>query len=242
MFYQFQHFGISESFSKEVGENFSYPVHLHQSFEFIYIVSGEMQVNVDNKVYELKKGEAVIIFPNQIHSLTSQNSKHVLYIFSGELIKAFASKYQSKVPKNNKFSPNEYLISVAEKIDEKSSSFEKKGLFYSLCAEFDKSTEYDKRSFGDNDILRKIFEFVENNYKKDCSLEELSKNTAFSYSYLSRYFKRMTGVSFNEYVNTYRISNACYMLTNSNETVLHCALESGYSSLRSFNRNFKLNT
>ena len=49
----------------------------------------------------------------------------------------------------------------------------------------------------------------------------------------------ITGISFNSYKNRYRINNACYLLSNSNYSILQCALESGYQSVRSFNRNFK---
>jgi len=35
------------------------------------------------------------------------------------------------------------------------------------------------------------------------------------------------------------LSHACYLLKNTAQSVLQCALDSGYTSLRSFNRNFK---
>lgn len=137
MFYQFQHFGLSEYFCKEYEKNFSFPSHLHQSFEFITVLSGEMNITVDRKLYVLTKGESLLIFPHQIHSLSSKKSKHMLCIFSSEIVMAYFSK--------------------------------------------------------------------------------MTKN----------------------YVNQYRINNACYILNNSNCSILQCALDSGYTSLRSFNRNFK---
>ncbi|MBQ8689860.1 MAG: helix-turn-helix transcriptional regulator [Clostridia bacterium] len=62
----------------------------------------------------------------------------------------------------------------------------------------------------------------------------------YNSSYLSRYFKEFTNMTFVSCVNRYRISRACYMLKNSDKTVLECAYECGYKSLRSFNRNFML--
>ena len=49
----------------------------------------------------------------------------------------------------------------------------------------------------------------------------------------------MTGLSFIDYLNQYRLNNACRLLENSEQSVLECALSSGYTSLRSFNRNFR---
>ncbi len=239
MFYQTQHFGLSEYFCREYGKNFSFPAHLHQSFEFITILSGEMDITVDGRQYALKKGDALLIFPHQMHSLNSQKSKHMLCIFSPELVKAYSSKTSKKLPENNKFSPSKYLIDSINKLSEDSSKIKLKGILYSVCAEFDDEVKYFEKNRDDKNLLYKIFEFVESNYNSDCSLEQLAKETAFSYSYLSRYFKNTVGISFNHYVNQYRINNACYMLNNSDCSILQCALDSGYTSLRSFNRNFK---
>lgn len=239
MFYQFQHFGISEYFCKEYGENINFPTHLHQSYEFVYITEGEIQITVDNTAYNLKKGDSVLIFPHQLHSLASENSKHMLCIFSPELVQAFSSKVAGKKPLNNSFAINKYLADTLDNLSESSSTFEKKGVLYSVCAEFNKCAEYKSRLSCDENLLQKIFDFVENNYKDDCKLQSLAQSTGYNYSYLSRIFKRITGISFNTYTNRYRISRACYLLNNSNCSILQCALESGYDSLRSFNRNFK---
>lgn len=238
MFYQYNHFGTAEYFRKEYGENFSFPVHLHNSFEVITVISGEMTVAVDDNVYTLNPGEAVLIFPNQLHSLQSSCCKHMLCIFSSDLVKAYFSRISKKVPIKNIMSIDDFLLRLLDNISPDSSVIEKKGTLYTLCAEFDKSAEYRDRSKLCDNILYKIFEFVEQNYAKDCSLMKLSDEAGYSYSYLSRCFKKSTGISFNSYVNQYRISNACYLLNNTDYPIIHCALESGYKSLRSFNRNF----
>ena len=239
MFYQFQHFGISEYFCKEYGENINFPTHLHQSYEFVCILDGEIQITIDGAVYNLKKGDSVLIFPHQLHSFSSENSRHMLCIFSPELVQAFSSKVLNKKPVNNAFLINKYLEDALDNLSDSSSSFEKKGVLYTICAEFNKNAEYKNRLSCDENLLQKIFDFVEKNYKENCKLQNLAHQTGYNYSYLSRIFKRVTGISFNTYTNRYRISRACYLLNNSNCSILQCALESGYDSLRSFNRNFK---
>lgn len=238
MLYQYSHFGTAEYFRKEYGENFSFPVHLHNSFEIITVLSGEMTVTVDDTAYTLKNGESVLVFPNQLHSLQSRDSKHMLCIFSPELVNAYYSKLRSKLPINNLVCFDGYLIKALDDILPDSSVSEKKGLLYFLCAQFEKTAEYRERSKFDDALLYKIFDFVEQNYLGDCSLKKLSAKTGYSYSYLSRCFKRSTGISFNSYVNQYKISTACYLLRNTDHSIIRCALESGYKSLRSFNRNF----
>lgn len=239
MFYQHNHLGSHDYLKIEKNENFSFPPHLHQCFEIIIILSGQMKVTVDDKIFVLEKNEALLIFPNQIHELESTTSKHILCIFSHRLVQAYITKLADKIPINNKFRPDEYLISALARLDTGSSSIEKKGVLYSLCGQFDKQSEYTTKKTDHDKLLYKIFNFVEENFCNDCSLLSLSKKTGYDYSYLSRHFKKIVGISFNSYVTQYRLSHACYLMENTEQTILQCAYSSGFSSLRNFNRCFK---
>lgn len=239
MFYEFKHLGSPDYLKMESGTNFNFPTHLHQCFEIIVLRSGEMTVTVDEQTFLLKENEALLIFPNQIHALSSEESSHFLCIFSPRLVQAYAAKVSDKLPQNNKFQPDEYLIRALEYLDSSSSSVEKKGILYSLCSQFDKTASYDKKQFKNETLLYRIFLFVEENFRGDCSLSNLSKETSYHYAYLSRYFKRTTGLSFNSYATQFRLSHACYLMENTTQTILQCAYNSGFSSLRNFNRCFK---
>ncbi len=239
MFYQFSHHGSGDYFVKEYRENFSFPLHLHLCFEFITVLSGELKITVDTREYLLHEGEALLIFPNQLHSLQSEKSKHMLCIFSPILVQAYSAKTEKNIPENNFFIPDPYLINALDKLPENSKSFYKKGVLYSLCAQFDSGAKYISKDTVRSDLISKIFAFVEESYDKNCSLSELSHTIGYDYAYLSRYFKKSTGLSFIEYLNQYRLNNACVLLENSDLPILECALSSGYTSLRSFNRNFK---
>lgn len=239
MFYEFKHLGSPDYLKIERGNDFNFPAHLHQCFELIVLQSGEMTVTVDQKTFILKEKEALLTFPNQIHALESTKSTHLLCIFSPRLVQAYFSKVADKLPQNNKFKPDEYLIRTLESLDLSSSSVEKKGVLYSLCGQFDKTASYEKNQFKNETLLYKIFSFVEEYFGGDCSLSNLSKETGYDYAYLSRYFKKATGISFNSYVTRFRLSHACYLMENTAQTILQCAYNSGFSSLRNFNRCFK---
>ena len=240
MFYQYQHFGVSEYFCKEYGKDFNFPRHIHRSFELITVTSGHMDVCVGQNNYRLSAGDAVLIFPNQLHSLESSQSEHMLIIFSPNIVNTYYSRSIGIQPKSNKFSVTPHLMSQIESLDEGCSAVKKKAVLYSVCALFDESAEYEKRESSENDLLSRIFNYIDQNFEKDSSLEALSTALGYSCSYLSRYFKDTTAMPYNSFVNKYKISKACYMLTNTDKTILECSLDSGYSSLRSFNRNFKI--
>lgn len=240
MFYENQHVGVSEYFCKETGENFSFPAHIHHSFELITVTQGCMTVTVGSKSYELHEGEAVVVFPEQIHSLSSTHSRHLLVIFSVDIVRAYYSKRAAELPKNSRITLPAQLLSQIAALEKGSSSLQMKAVLYAVCAILDESTEYEKRTTVENGLLQRIFDFVETSFEKTCTLEALSNATGYNPSYLSRYFSESTGMSFLSLVNQRRIRQACYLLRNSDATVLECAYASGYASLRSFNRNFKL--
>lgn len=240
MFYQFNHLGASDYFKVEHGQDFNFPPHLHQCFEMIFILEGEMQITVDDKIYTLRQKEALMIFPHQIHSLASTNSRHVLCIFSPHLVQAYSARIAGKIPCDGKFSPDSYIIDAVCNAGSDSSDITKKGILYMLCGQFEKSATYRLHKTDNNNLLFKIFSFVETEFSGDCSLTHLAEVSGYDYSYLSRFFKKIVGISFNEYVQHYRLSHACSLLENTTLPIIQCAAESGYASLRNFNRNFKL--
>lgn len=244
MLYEFNHFGSSDYMKVKKGRNLSFPAHLHQCFELIVIRSGEMMITVDSKRYTLTDKDALLIFPNQLHALESTESEYILCIFSPQLVRAFYTKISDKLPLNNCFCPDEYLTQALAQMEQASSITEKKGVLYSLCSQFDKAAVYEEKASKDPDLMYRIFDFVEKHFSGECSLNDLSKYTGYDYSYLSRYFKKTVGISFNTYVTHFRLNNACYLLENTNTPIVQCAFESGFSSLRSFNRSFQkeLNT
>lgn len=240
MFYEFKHPGLFEYFCKETGTNFNYPLHLHQSFEVIVVLQGSMKVTVEQKNYEIREKEGVLVFPYQSHSLESQNCDHLLLIFSADLVKSFSRTVSDQVPKNNRFSLTDSMITSLQGLENNSSKYQKKGVLYLLCHLFEQHAQYTHREKDKKNLLLPIFLFVEQNYKTECSLETLAKELKYDYSYLSRYIKRRIDISYNSYVNQYRISKACTLLNETDNKILQCALECGYESLRSFNRNFSI--
>lgn len=239
MIYEFSNFGITQDFFTKSGENLSFYEHMHNSFELFLVTDGEMTVYVNETKYTLSKGEATLIFPNQGHSFSSTRSKHTYWLFSQELIKAFSSQVLYKVPKSNKFTPSSAVLDLLCKTKEGDSLLKKKGALYALLSEFDEKAEYIEKDRLNLRFLDKALNFVENNYTGDCSLSNASAQLGYSYSYISKYFQKSFGISFNSFVNQFRISKACYLLKNTDMSILECSIECGYTSVYSFMRNFK---
>lgn len=227
----------------ETGTDFQFPPHLHTSFEWITVTEGEMCVTVDGCAYPLRRGEAIFIFPNQVHALSTEtHSRHFLCIFSPKLVRAYGDIANGKVPLSALYAPSEETARKMLSLTPggvSASVFTIKGLLYTLCGEFDSVAQYTDRQREREDLLERIFSFVRENYSGACTLTALSARLGYHYVYLSRYFKERTGLSFTAYVNRYRINEATYLLKNSGGSILQVAYDCGFDSLRSFNRNFK---
>lgn len=240
MLYQTQHSVRADNITLERGENLNFPAHIHGSFELIVVTSGEMKVTVSGNQYILNTGECALVFPNQIHEIKTDNSSsHMLCIFSPQLVRAYSKIYESKVPLCNKFYLDKFYIDKLHRINNQRSIVELKGFLYSVCAEFDKDAKYNEFKGDKINLLFKIFKFVEENYKGECSLYDLAKSTTYNYVYLSKHFSKNTGISYTDYVNRYRVNEAAYLLNNTSRTMIDIAYECGFDCLRSFNRNFK---
>ena len=240
MFYESKNSSSTDLPRVEIGQDFTFPPHFHSSYELIVVTAGEMTVEVDKNQYNVAKGNAVLVFPNQAHSLTSVGrSEHVLCIFSPRVVKAFNNFVADKIPDNPVFKPDGFYVDRLATLYFDNSLIEAKGVLYSICAQFAKTAKYADRPQKNENLLMNIFAFVESNYAGDCSLDVLARATAYSSVYLSRYFKQYTGISYTDHVNRYRVNEAVYLINNTDKKFLEIAFECGFNSIRNFNRKFK---
>ncbi|SDW48914.1 AraC family transcriptional regulator [Flavobacterium degerlachei] len=86
--------------------------------------------------------------------------------------------------------------------------------------------------------LKIVYEFIEANFQRPISLEEIAQKTNLSNAAFCRYFKKMTQLTFTEFLNQYRIEQAKRLL-KSDKNVTETCYECGFESLSYFNRIFK---
>ncbi len=222
-------------------ENLNWHLHFHAAFEICLILKGIVEITIDNAMYTLKKGEAVIIFPRQLHAYkTIEGSDIRMITFIPELVPEFTKNYQKKIPADNTIRG----LLEYETLFDANNIFLQKGLLYAVLGRLVSDTDF-KEAQADEDavLLDKALRYIEENYNADCTLRSASKKLSYSYSYLSRSFKRLMGMSFTEYLNRFRINRAVYLLrTESGIPVSQIAQLCGFESLCNFNRNFKLIT
>jgi len=81
--------------------------------------------------------------------------------------------------------------------------------------------------------------YVSKHYTEEISLDQISEIAGFSKFHFARIFKRHTNMTFLQFLIHKRISVASHLLCNTDLPVVQVALQSGFSSLSTFNRSFK---
>ena len=86
--------------------------------------------------------------------------------------------------------------------------------------------------------LRNIYAFIDKNFHRKIELSEVAKLSNMTKEAFCRYFKKVTGNTFTEFLNQYRISQSKRVLMTG-KTVSDACYSSGFESLSYFNRIFK---
>lgn len=235
MFYQIQPKRDVYFRKVKTGHN-SINTHLHSFFELHCCTEGMLLLEIQGRRCVVPAGHAAIIFPYQPHSYTGSGGKGFFFTFDPDLIGLFAGEFANAVPKNSVF-PFTYAI---DSITESSSVYAIKSFLYAMCA-CAAQLEYTDIGVDGRGLLEKLFLMVEEHYR-DCtfSLKRLSEMLEYDYGYLSKYFHKMSGMKFVEYLNQRRVAFARDLLHSGGVIeIADAAFASGYSSVRSFNRNFK---
>lgn len=234
---------INKPYSIREITNLTWELHIHRAYECIYVLAGEINCKVEHTNYVVTAGQIVFIMPNQLHSiLTSDSSQIVIILFSPELIGSFHNTYQHMAPQKSCFPflvPEKAACFPFHNGKAPENIFVLKALLYKICGELLHQTEFVPQVNSSNDILiYNLLDYINKHYTTKCSLNIAAKECCCDYYHASKTFIKYTGLYFVNYVNTLRVHRACYLIKNTNDSFLNISLICGFTSLRSFNRNF----
>jgi len=87
-----------------------------------------------------------------------------------------------------------------------------------------------------NAVLRFINENLADG--KSMTLKKAAAKACMNPESFSRYFRRITGRRFIDYVNGIKLGRACHLLTGTDRTIAEICYEAGFGNLSNFNRQF----
>ncbi|MBQ4821956.1 AraC family transcriptional regulator [Aquimarina sp. MMG016] len=91
----------------------------------------------------------------------------------------------------------------------------------------------------DNNRINLIFNFVQEEFTRPIPLEEIAEKVSMSVPGFCRYFKKITGKTFIQFVNEYRLVHAAKLLHEKQTSITDICYESGFSNFSHFNKLFK---
>ena len=239
--YEAYHFGENDLFSYFHNYNFNYTKHLHRSFEFVYVKKGIIEICINTKTFILEENQCALILPYESHSFSTQEySDSYICVFSPEYINTFNNMAYGKYLENPVFKLSNITQNlVLDNIFKQNNNIlQIKSMLYLICYELLEQTTLLKSMKTDYELLHKILNYLQENFTKDISLNHVASKFGYSYTYISKFLNNILGISFNDFINENRISYAIHLLKNTDLSITDISFSCGYSSIRSFNRNF----
>lgn len=228
--------------------------HLHYHVELAYIEDGQATAFVDSESYSLTAGDLLVVFPNRIHRFEcSGKEKYKLFIINPDLIPDLTHKINHETAQNPVIKSavqNKRLMSLMNILSEteKISSYKDndiskdvvmKGYLLAFFGELLSMMPLSKNRSDDSQAIRAILDYCSQNFRQELSLSSLEEEVHLSKYYISHLFGDKLGVSFNEYVNSLRVSEACRHLRLGEKSITEISEISGFGTLRTFNRAFQ---
>lgn len=234
------------------GNQLDYAPHLHGRVELVYMRQGRSLVQVDSREYEFGAGEAMIVFPNQVHSYrTVDLEDYIICIFSPDDFPEYRTIFHKLVPVSpvipcgERADAVEHLMEEIEQLERCHPPYWKsmqRGYYLVLLGELFGRTAFCDAKDTDSDILQKILHHCATHCTEELRLEDLARAVHLSKYTVSRIFSQKLHMSFSDYLGSLRISEACRRLESKEESITDIAYAVGAGSTRSFNRIFQKHT
>lgn len=221
--------------------------HLHKEAELIYVIKGNPIAYVQGIKYNLAPGEAVAVYPNQVHSYENNGEfKGSVMIFDPRLYPELNGLIIGKTPSNPVISAKtlescgfpQLHDRLCRKFSENCPAAVKKGVILVTAGILMSASNLKNSKHVPDNTFDSIFNYCFTHFKTKFTLDQMASDLALSNSYLSHLFSERIQMSFNDYINSIRINYACTLLNETDLGITQIATASGFSTIRTFNRAF----
>lgn len=234
--------------------------HWHIEYEIIRILKGELLMTIGEDEFNAKAGDLIFIKGGLLHGGIPKNCVYECIVFNldslmtsspaGErLLKKISS---DSIDINSHFSPcSKEMARIAErmfahmKTREEGHELTVIGAFYEFFGYILKHELYSEEqsiSAKDGrriDHLKNVIAMIEEHYDECITLDDLARSAGMNSKYFCRYFREMTHRTPIDYLNYYRIEQACFKLATSNDSIAEIAMSCGFNDQSYFIKTFK---
>ena len=238
-------------------ENEQFYLHNHDMYEIFVFLKGDSSFFIEGSNFELAPYDVLFICPDEMHRVwhNSEKSVYSRLIFNVSHLyfeKYNMTKYENILKQNSakhrKISGKSNYSNGIKEIIEKIKKCMENGedsdsaiinayfieLIYTMCnvAEFDSTG-------AANSKVQAAIDYINENFKKHITLDDVSKNVFVSKHHLCRMFKEMTGYTVNGYLNHRRIMFVNDCVHRKNMTIQDACFDAGFTNYANFYRMYK---
>ena len=229
--------------------------HTHDCFEILFVTSGTGWCAVNDLRFPMLLGDLYIIRPEDRHEFSGNlGLKFYNLMFSKDFFTGQEQmEFQSLLSDYGKFTiPNAARERIEPMLGELTAELKSslpghqvaaRAIFLRFMVELlryrDTHFIAATASTHESKLVAKAFEFIHRHCREKLTLSDLGKIFGCSPEYAGRFFKRLTGITFSDYLIRYRVDLACGRLENSTKSISEIAAELGYFDNAYFDKCFR---
>jgi len=229
--------------------------HLHKETEMAYVLSGEVEIIAEDRLFRMTAGELFCIPGNVLHQyLGKRQPGDIIKIkFIKEWLIPPFFRATEKEAYHKLFSqvfrtrPDPVIAEIVRgMLDNAFASYREfflLGRLTELTAYLLQNTgaiaESKPVAYENFRYLESALNYMQENCFSQLTLKMLADHLGLTESYCSRYIARNTGITFVECLNAMRVNNAQRLLIYTDYNMTEIMEQTGFSSIQSFNRVFK---
>lgn len=232
--------------------NYSAVCHWHDDFEFILVINGKMDYDVNGEKVTLNEGEGIFINSRSFHygySLTKNECIFICFIISTSLLESntyIKDNYinpliNNKCFKFTKLNPSKKwenniinnIKNIYENNINKLNPFNILENSYHILEILYNNMNNNEDNNQNNDdilILTKMIGYIQKNYQSKITLKDVFTSGNVCKTKCSTLFKKYLKTTVIDYINNYRLEKSIYLLENTSMSITEIAYSVGFSS------------
>ncbi len=232
-----------------VGEELARERHIHSNTVLAYILDGHADACIMGKTYHLAEGDLCYSLGGEECSFRVEAHCTCCELeISPAFYGVFLPDIMDMSPITHCIEKNEQTYQIAgcfQRLLAPIHQVEAEGCIRAILGHLltMEALVLKKSTIQKDDFLQQVEGYLIANYQRNFTISEMAKSLHCSVSTLSSLLNRKFQCSFREYINSFRIQKAKReLLEKPSESIVTVAIQSGFNSLRTFNRSFKQST
>lgn len=224
--------------------NVSSPYHVNFEMEFILVSKGTVKMCIQGTEYRVNAGQVCFCMPFEPHSFdTDKYSECHVLMFTSDLIKNFFDFLMHNKPDKKCFDLSADIFSVIDRIlpndTNEADTVDALACIAPICSEIKHKCTFSEDKNQYDDIFLQALTIANESYTSQITLESVAHNIGINPATLSRKFAENAKVNFSTYINSLRCFYAANQIIETGKTFSDIAYQSGFGSIRNFNRIFQ---